>query len=62
VVFSVSQAMLQSISGGHLKPPAEPIINCGRRKAEVVGPLLPEEGLAVFEGYVFAPKMEPDDR
>ena len=56
VVFSVSQAMLQRISGGRLKPPAEPIINCGHGKAEVVGPLLPEEGLAVFEGYAFAPK------
>ena len=62
VVFSVSQALLQRISGGRLKPPAEPIINCGRRKAEVVGPLLPEEGLAVFEGYAFAPKIKPDGR
>lgn len=54
VVFSVSQAMLQSISGGRLKPPAEPIINCGSRRIEVVGPLISEEGLAVFAGYTFA--------
>jgi tRNA(Arg) A34 adenosine deaminase TadA len=56
VVFSVSQAMLQSISGGRLKPSAESIINCGSEKIEVVGPLIPEEGLAVFEGYTFVRK------
>ncbi len=55
VVFSVSQAMIQQISGGRVKPPCEPIINMGRvPHTEVIGPLLAEEGLAVFEGYAFA--------
>jgi tRNA(Arg) A34 adenosine deaminase TadA len=53
VVFSVSQAMLQELSGGRPKPTAASIINIGHQMIEVVGPLIPEEGLAVFEGYAF---------
>jgi tRNA(Arg) A34 adenosine deaminase TadA len=56
VVFSVSQAMLQALSGGRPKPSAASLINAGRQRVEVVGPLLPDEGLRVFDGYVFAPK------
>ena len=55
VVFSVSQAMLQAITGGLPKPTAASLINSGRQRAEVVGPLLPDEGLRVFDGYVFVP-------
>jgi len=54
VVFSVSQAMLQRLSGGSPKPGCAGIINTGVPQTEIVGPLLPEEGLAVFEGYEFA--------
>jgi tRNA(Arg) A34 adenosine deaminase TadA len=53
VVFSVSQAMLQELSGGRPKPTAASLINIGHQPIEVVGPLIPEEGLAVFEGYAF---------
>jgi tRNA(adenine34) deaminase len=53
VVFSVSQAMLQERSGGSPKPTAASIINAGHQPVEIVGPLIPEEGLAVFEGYAF---------
>ncbi|HVO68736.1 MAG TPA: nucleoside deaminase [Aggregatilineaceae bacterium] len=53
VVFSVSQAMLQELSGGSPKPNAASIINATRYPIEVVGPLIPEEGLTVFEGYAF---------
>jgi pyrimidine deaminase RibD-like protein len=56
VVFSVSQAMLQQLSGGSPKPGCAGIINTGKPQAEIVGPLLPEEGLAVFDGYTFARK------
>jgi tRNA(Arg) A34 adenosine deaminase TadA len=56
VVFSVSQIMLQTISRGHLKPECAPLINTGGRVVEIVGPLLPDEGLAVFDGYTFIPK------
>ena len=55
VVFSVSQVMLQRLSGGSPKPGCGSIINTdtGVQQAEILGPLLPEEGLAVFEGYEF---------
>ena len=56
VVFSVSQAMLQQLSGGSPKPDCASIINTGTQQAEIVGPLLPEEGLAAFDGYTFASK------
>lgn len=53
VVFSVSQPMLQQLSGGSAKMSCGPIINSGATQIEIVGPLLPNQGLAVFEGYVF---------
>ena len=58
VVFSVSQAMLQTLSGGSPKGSCAEILNSGRRRVEIVGPLLPAEGLLVFEGYQFVPKVE----
>jgi tRNA(Arg) A34 adenosine deaminase TadA len=58
VVFSVSQAMLQQYSGGRVKPSCASIINSGRRQIEIVGPLLPEEGLAVLEGHRFGDKAQ----
>ena len=56
VVFSVSQEMLQQMTGGRLKPSCADLINTGYRKIEVVGPVLPEEGLTVFSGYDFTSK------
>jgi tRNA(Arg) A34 adenosine deaminase TadA len=53
VVFSVSQAMIQQRSGGRPKMDCAAIINAGHRQVEIVGPLLAEEGLAVFEGWPF---------
>jgi tRNA(Arg) A34 adenosine deaminase TadA len=58
VVFSVPQAMLQQQTGGMPKPSCEAIIQSGRRQAEILGPLLLEEGLRVFEDFVFVPKVE----
>jgi tRNA(Arg) A34 adenosine deaminase TadA len=58
VVFSVSQAVLQRLSGGRPKPSCDSPVNTGGRRVEVVGPLLPEEGLAVFAGFAFTPKRE----
>jgi tRNA(Arg) A34 adenosine deaminase TadA len=56
VVFSVSQAMIQERSGGHPKLDCAAIINAGHRQVEIVGPLLAEEGLTVFDGYTFSTK------
>lgn len=58
VVFSVSQTMLQQLSGGKPKPSCESIISVGRRKVEIVGPLIPEEGLKVFDGFAFQSRAE----
>jgi tRNA(Arg) A34 adenosine deaminase TadA len=56
VVFSVSQAMLQSLTGGRPKPGCAELVNTGNRRIQVDGPWLPEEGLAVFDGFDFTPK------
>ena len=58
VVFSVSQAMLQELSGGRPKPSALSILHSGHGKVEVIGPLLSSEGLAVFDSYAFVPKVQ----
>jgi tRNA(Arg) A34 adenosine deaminase TadA len=58
VVYSVSQPMLQQLSGGSAKMSCDTIANSGGRLVEIVGPVLPSEGLAVFEGYVF-PRSDP---
>jgi tRNA(Arg) A34 adenosine deaminase TadA len=55
LVFSMSQAMIQTRSGGRPKLPCTDILH--PPQIEVIGPLLPEEGLAVFEGYPFTPKI-----
>jgi tRNA(adenine34) deaminase len=54
VVFSVPQAMLQTISGGLQKPTCDSLVNTGGRHIEVCGPYLLEEGLAVYGGFDFA--------
>lgn len=58
VVFSVSQEMLQQVSKGKPKPSAETLINTGNKKIAVIGPLLPDEGLTVFDNYQFKSKAE----
>ncbi len=58
VVFSVSQQMLQERSGGRVKPTCESLLNRDGYRVEVVGPKLVKEGLAVFAGYEFVPKVE----
>jgi tRNA(Arg) A34 adenosine deaminase TadA len=58
VVYSVSQAMLQQLSGGRPKPSSRSLLNSDHRMVTIVGPLLSDEGLAVFDGYAFTPKIE----
>lgn len=52
LVFSVPQTALQALSGGRPKPTVESLLG-PYGQAEIVGPLLAEEGLAVFEWYTF---------
>lgn len=57
LVYSVTQEVLQQRSGGRQKVRCERIINSGQRQIEIVGPVLPEEGIEVFEGYAFGAKV-----
>lgn len=54
VVFSVPQAMLQTMSGGRQKPSCDSLVNTGGRHIDVCGPYLLEQGLAVYQGFDFA--------
>ncbi len=56
VVFSCSQAMLQERSGGRLKPGLAQLLELRLGRPVVVGPLLPDEGLTVLDGFSFSPK------
>ncbi|MGH4122475.1 MAG: nucleoside deaminase [Clostridium sp.] len=58
IVYSVSQCMLQKLSGGRPKPCCDNILNTGKKKIKVVGPLIPEEGVQVFQNYKFISKEE----
>jgi tRNA(Arg) A34 adenosine deaminase TadA len=54
VVFSVSQALLQKVSGGQRKPTCNELVNTGGRYIEVRGLLLVEEGLACYDSFDFS--------
>jgi len=58
LVFSVSQQSLRRLSQGPPRPSCVSIVNPDRQRVEVVGPWLEEEGLAVFEGFIFGRKVE----
>ncbi len=55
LVYSVSQALLQTRSGGRPKLACTAILH--PPQIAIVGPLLADEGLAVFDGYTFTPKL-----
>lgn len=58
VVFGISQAHLQSVSGGKLKPAGSDLINIGNQKVEIVGPVLETEGMAILKKFPFRSKKE----
>ncbi len=58
VIFSVPQELLQRFSGGRRKPGCKDLINSGSQKVEIIGPLLAEEGIKIFQDYPLNPKME----
>ena len=62
VVFSVSQAMLKTKSGGNPKPTCAEYLSIGGRKVEVIGPVLPEEGMQVFQEFPFQSKAKRHQR
>lgn len=58
VVFGVSQEKLNKLSGGLKKMTCEELVNQGKKKICIVGPVLEEDALSVFQSYVFRPKVE----
>lgn len=58
LVFSVPQELLQKHSKGKKKPSCRKIINIGKKKINVVGPLLVDEGLKIFEENKLISKIE----
>ena len=62
LVFSVSQKTLQQFSKGKLKPSCDSLINTGEKKIEIIGPLLEEEGMLVFQDFPFLSKKERHKR
>lgn len=57
VVFSVSQAMFDQLRTGNPNCGGTRLLVESGAPVEVIGPLLADEGLAVFEGYVFESKQ-----
>lgn len=58
VVFSVSQQKLNTESNGKRKPSCDSIVNIGKSKVEVVGPILEDEVFQVFLDFPLVPKIE----
>lgn len=58
VVYGVGQPGLKKVSKGKPKPDCRHLINTGGSNIEVVGPVLPEEGLAVLSAFPFKSKKE----
>jgi tRNA(Arg) A34 adenosine deaminase TadA len=51
VVYSLSQAQLSRITGGRFALPCTDLLDRADREVEVVGPVLPQEGRLVHEGF-----------
>ena len=59
VVFGISQKNLQKISGGNPKPKCSDLVNIGKVKIEIIGPLMEEEGLKIFREF---PMIKKENR
>ncbi|ADH97792.1 nucleoside deaminase [Salisediminibacterium selenitireducens] len=53
VVYSVSHDQLAEIAGGNIMIACRDVFQKSPNRPEVEGPICPEEGLQVFEGYRF---------
>lgn len=58
LVFGVSQKRLQEVSGGHPKPSCHDLINIGKERTQVIGPILEEEGMAILKAFPFQSKKK----
>ncbi|MEO1514104.1 MAG: nucleoside deaminase [Bacteroidota bacterium] len=58
LVYGVNQKSLQSVSKGKQKPSCRELINVGKEKTTISGPILEEEGLRVLRAFPFRSKAE----
>ncbi|MEL6676789.1 MAG: nucleoside deaminase [Bacteroidota bacterium] len=58
VVFGFSQAQLQSLSGGKPKPSCHPLINQGKQRVEIIGPVFPDAALEEMRAFPFTSKKD----
>ena len=56
IYYSVPQSEINRISGGKAKPSCESLINSGASRKLIIGNVLLEEGLKVFDGFRFVPQ------
>lgn len=56
IFYSVPQSEINKTSGGKLKPSCESLINSGESQKNIVGRVLINEGLKVFEDFEFIPQ------
>ena len=56
IFYSVPQSEINRISGGRSKPSCESLINSGTSQKLIVGKILLDEGLKVFDGFRFTPQ------
>lgn len=56
IYYSVPQELLNEISGGKKKPSCEGLINSGFSQKNIVGNILLDEGLKVFDNFEFTPQ------
>ncbi len=56
IYYSVPQEKINEISGGKKKLSCESLINIGESQKNIIGNILLEEGLKVFDNYFFIPQ------
>lgn len=58
IYYSVPQLELNKISGGKQKPSCESLINTGLSQKHIVGNILLNEGIKVYDDFKFIPQDE----
>lgn len=56
IFYSVPQSEINKTSGGKLKPSCESLINSGESQKNIVGRVLLNEGIKIFENFEFIPQ------
>lgn len=56
IYYSVPQEFINKLSGGKLKPSCESLINTGTYQKHIVGKILLNEGMNIFNDFEFIPQ------